>query len=88
MSSLIAIMLGRFRMPVWDCLREYEEMSHSIFGKPRLLSQRNIGIGRLPKYSAAALEKAIQAVTAKRRERPLQSTDDITFPSSPGICQT
>lgn len=87
-SRLIAIMLGRFRMPVWDCLREYEKMSHSIFGKPRLVSQRNIGIVRWPKYSSTALEEAFQEVTARRGERTARSIDNVTFPSPPGICKT
>ncbi|KAH5400365.1 hypothetical protein HBI47_197860 [Parastagonospora nodorum] len=87
-GALIAIMLGRFRMPVWDCLREYEKMSHSIFGKPRLVSQRNIGIVRWPKYSSTALEEAFQEVTARRGERTARSIDNVTFPSPPGICKT
>ncbi|KAH5142540.1 hypothetical protein HBH69_198060 [Parastagonospora nodorum] len=85
---LIAIMLGRFRMPVWDCLQEYEKMSHLIFGKPRIISQRNIGIVQWPKFSATAMEKAFQDVTARRREQILRSTEDIIFPSPQGICQT
>ncbi|KAH3907616.1 hypothetical protein HBI56_179990 [Parastagonospora nodorum] len=87
-GALIAIMLGRFRMPVWDCLQEYEKMSHLIFGKPRIISQRNIGIVQWPKFSATAMEKAFQDVTARRREQILRSTEDITFPSPQGICQT
>jgi hypothetical protein len=79
-------MLGRFRMPVWDCLREYESMSHSIFGKPRIVSQRNIGIVRWPKYSASALENAFKEVTARRCEETSQN--NVKFSSPPVICKT
>jgi hypothetical protein len=76
-------------MSVWDCLREYEDMSHSIFGKPRVISQRNIGIVPWDKYSAKALERAFKKVTAKRCERTQQN--NVTFKSSdssPRICKT
>jgi hypothetical protein len=82
-------MLGRFRMPVWDCLREYEDMSNSIFGKPRIVSQRNIGIVPWEKYSAKAMERAFKQVTARRCERTLHNF--VTFKSSelsPRICKT
>jgi len=47
-------------MTVLDCLHEYETMSHKIFGKPRVVSQRNNGIGSVAQYSAAAMEKALR----------------------------
>ena len=83
---LIAIMLGRFRMSVYDCLREYENMSDQIFGKPRLLSQRTIGTP-WHKYSAEAMENAIKEVAARRCERS-QRINDVHFPSSPSMCKT
>jgi hypothetical protein len=81
-------MLGRFRMPVWDCLQEYENMGNLIFGRPRIISQRNIGIVPWEKYSAKALEKAFKQVTADRCEK---SHNNVTFKSSdssPRICRT
>jgi len=86
-SRFIAIMLGRFRMPVWDCMQEYAKMGNSIFGKPRLVSLRNIGIISLPKYSSTALEEAFQEVTARRGEQTANGIN-VTFPSSWGICKT
>lgn len=86
-GALIAIMLGRFRMTVLDCLHEYETMSHKIFGKPRVVSQRNIGIVPWPKYSAAAMEKAFKEVTARRCEYNKQ-INPVTFPSREGLCNT
>lgn len=73
--SLIAIMLARFRMTVIDCLYEYEKMSHNIFGDPRLVSQRNIGIVLWPKYSATAMENAFKEVTRRRGETPNPNLD-------------
>lgn len=53
-------------MTVKDCLHEYEQMSNRIFGNPRILSQRNTYILPWTKYSAAAMAKAFQDVTARR----------------------
>jgi hypothetical protein len=89
-SSLIAIMLGRFRMTVQDCLNEYENMSHKIFGSPRLISQRNIGIVPWPKYNSSAMKKAFKEVTNRRSEQRQQHQQfqPVMFPSSAGICNT
>ncbi|KAJ8114816.1 hypothetical protein OPT61_g3396 [Boeremia exigua] len=80
-GSLIAIMLCRFRMTVKDCLQEYERMSHTIFGNPRWVSQRNIFIVPWPKYSAKAMEQAFKEVTERRGERP-QTERDVSPPST------
>lgn len=64
--SLIAIMLSRFRMTVADCLEEYETMGQKIFGNPRWISQRHIGIVKRPKYDAKAMADAFLEVTDRR----------------------
>jgi hypothetical protein len=82
-------MLSRFRMTVRDCLDEYERMSNTIFGKPRWISQRNIGIVRWPKYSAKAMERAFTDVTRRRGEEPArdQHAHNVPlFPTLPGTC--
>ena len=87
--SLIAIMLCRFRMTVQDCLQEYKNMSQVIFGNPRWISQRNIGIVRWPKYSAKAMEKAFKEVTERREERPVPCPDKAPssqFGTKAGTC--
>ena len=68
--SLIAIMLARFRMTVKDCLAEYRDMSNLIFGNPRWISQRNIGIVPWYKYDAQAMSAAFEKVTNRRGEVP------------------
>lgn len=88
-GSLIAIMLCRFRMTVKDCLLEYKSMAQKIFGKPRFISQLNIGIVRWPKYNAAGVRKAFEEVTRRRGEKPAanQPGDAMPlFPTIPGTC--
>lgn len=61
-------MLGRFRMPVHDCLVEYSKIANTTFAHPRLISQRNLGLTSRPKYSAKAMEMAIKNMSARRCE--------------------
>ena len=82
-DSLIAIMLSRFRMTVKDCLDEYERMSNDIFGKPRLLSQRNTLILPWTKYSASAMEKAFKDVTARRCSKAERASLDSQYRVNP-----
>lgn len=86
--SLIAIMLSRFRMTVVDCLDEYENMGHHIFGKPRPLSQRNIGIVPWPKYSADAMERVFKDVAERRRQKRSDDLDTsrATFKTIDDTC--
>ncbi|KAF2688273.1 hypothetical protein K458DRAFT_293222 [Lentithecium fluviatile CBS 122367] len=62
-------------------------MGDMIFGKPRLVSQRNIGIVRWPKYSAKAMEKAFKEVTARRCGRDENQHVAVTLPTIPGTCK-
>jgi hypothetical protein len=83
-------MLGRFRMTIDDCLEEYERMSQCIFGKPRLLSQRNTGLP-WPKYNARGIEDALQEVSLRRCEQPVGKHVSVTpmFPNkTDATCQT
>lgn len=89
MFSLIAIMLGRFRMTVADCLDEYENLGQRVFGKPRLISQRNVPIVPWPKYSARGLEKVFRDVTRRRCEASAIKQHNFnvpTFPTIEGTC--
>ncbi|KZM24237.1 uncharacterized protein EKO05_0005788 [Ascochyta rabiei] len=89
-GGLIAIMLGRFRMTVDDCLQEYKQMSHSIFGRPRWISQRNIGMP-WPKYSARGMKKAFQDVSLRRCDSSTTGrhhSTTPTFPMTEGVSQT
>lgn len=88
-GALIAIMLGRFRMTVPDCLFEYRRLGQEVFGKPRMISTLRFGLGVRQKYKAARLEKVFKDVTKRRNEQPGPSeTGKITFPSGRGLCAT
>jgi hypothetical protein len=65
-SSLIAIMLGRFRMTIPDCLHEYKQMGDAIFGNPRHVTRLRTGIVPRVKYDATKMERAAKAVVARR----------------------
>ncbi|EXJ91972.1 hypothetical protein A1O3_00522 [Capronia epimyces CBS 606.96] len=57
-GGIIAIMLGRLRMSVDECLHEYERLSEAVFGKRKK--------GRAELYSATALEEVIQSVIRRK----------------------
>jgi hypothetical protein len=76
-------MLGRLRMSVADCLQEYENLSHQIFGKPRWFSQRNLGFVPWSKYDAKAMEKVFQDVTRRRCERSALGPNQFSPPLFP-----
>lgn len=89
---MIAIMLGRFRMTVRDCLYEYERFADDIFGHPPPFGLRKLRmyLTKGVKYSTAGVERVFQRVERERHEeidyrdlapRPM-------FPSRKGMCQT
>lgn len=88
LCSLIAIMLGRFRMTVPDCKAEYENLGQEVFGKPRMFYTLRYGVGERFKYKAARLEKVFKGVARRRNEQPTQAYGKITFPSERGLCKT
>ncbi|KAL2415078.1 hypothetical protein ABEF94_008442 [Exophiala dermatitidis] len=57
-GGIIAIMLGRLRMSVDECIHEYERLSKAVFG------QRKKGSPEI--FSATALEEAIQSVIRRK----------------------
>ncbi|CAI6335461.1 unnamed protein product [Periconia digitata] len=85
-GSLIAIMLGRFRMSVLDCLGEYERMGNRVFGKPRPLSRRDIVGGQWCRYSTEDMKSVLKDVIARRSERA-QRINDTQLPSNPTMCK-
>ncbi|KAH6683342.1 acyl transferase/acyl hydrolase/lysophospholipase [Halenospora varia] len=54
-GGIIAIMLGRLRMSVDDCIREYITLGREVFAEPRSLPNENM-------FDAAKLENAIKKV--------------------------
>ncbi|KAL9109011.1 MAG: hypothetical protein Q9227_006251 [Pyrenula ochraceoflavens] len=87
-GALIAIMLGRFRMPVQDCLDEYANLVSQVFGKPRFITKMNFIVGR-DKYSTENLENVFKAVTKRRCEHAEGgNTYNSSFPSRRKVCKT
>jgi hypothetical protein len=85
--SLISIMLGRFRMTVFDCLAEYEKLGAEVFGKPRLIRQSDHFVGP-HKFNEKKLQKVFEDVTFHYSEDRESSTDGpITFATEPGLCK-
>ena len=78
-------MLGRLRMTVPDCIREYETFGESIFGKPRHITALNFGIGGRSKYDANKLERVFKDVTRRRGEQ-LDEVKDPKFGSKTNTC--
>lgn len=90
-DSIIAIMLGRLRMTVGECIQAYDKVGQAAF-TPK---QRFISLPARPKgaFSATALEGAIKQVvrehctypecTTKQNEDPQRNTtcthDDLLF---------
>lgn len=81
-------MLGRFRMTVPDCLKEYRSLGGKIFGNPRIFTQMRFGLGRRTKYQGEKLKKVFEDVTARRSEQGESSLSRVTFPFKPGLCKT
>ncbi|KAL6171038.1 hypothetical protein ACJQWK_03983 [Exserohilum turcicum] len=87
-GGLIAIMLGRLRMSVADCMKEYEDLSHQIFGHPRWCSQRNLGFVPWSKYDANSMKKVFKDVTRRRCERSAFNRNGFREPFFPTLQDT
>lgn len=87
-SRLSAIMLGRFRMTVPDCIQEYKNLGEKVFGKPRTFCTLRFGIIPRERYKAARLEEVFRDVAARREEMQSELQRRITFPSGRGMSKT
>jgi hypothetical protein len=80
-------MLGRLRMTVDDCIKEYETLGDKIFGESRWFSIR----GPLPalreKYNCDKFKKVVQEVV-KRRKANSAGVQEEPFASDPLMCST
>lgn len=88
--SLIAIMLGRLRMNVPDCILEYERLGGEVFGKPRNYFSMLSRIHR-NRYSAKNFENVIRNLVDRRNEEDAASADYQEmnlFKVGKGACKT
>ena len=87
-SRLIAIMLGRLRMNVDECIEDYKRMGGIIFGRPRLFSMRGPLPANRSKYDHEKLKVAVEAIVNHRLAGHGDHLGDHTFPSSQERCRT
>lgn len=64
-GGFIAIMLGRLRMPVEDCIQQYLCLADQVFGSPRPFH-----LLRGIKYDHRSLEKALRSVVRRHTLNP------------------
>ncbi|KAK3369947.1 acyl transferase/acyl hydrolase/lysophospholipase [Podospora didyma] len=88
-GALITIMLSRLRMPVEDCLVEYENLAGSIFGNPRLFHQAGKfgAIRKKNKFSTTNLEEAVKDVIRRRGEVANVQDEAMLISTPKGLCR-
>lgn len=90
-TSLIAIMLGRLRMDVDDCIDAYQELGPRIFQKRKTLDLIS-ATGRLRAlYSHEALTTVAKEIIMRRgfkEEALLQADQDTALPVTYGLVYT
>ncbi|KAI2470335.1 FabD/lysophospholipase-like protein [Annulohypoxylon bovei var. microspora] len=87
-GGLIAIMLGRFRMTVDDCIHEYKHLAGEVFGRPRRLHIMNtFGLVGSYKYDANGFENVIKDVIERRVENDRHNPRDARFEIEIGLCR-
>src|ERR1700760_999716 len=85
---LIAVMLGRLRMSVNDCIAEYKALCETVFGHRRLASIKGPFPWPRDKYDDRALQKAIDDVVMRRLSSNQRQVGGVNFNSPPGLCKT
>lgn len=85
-SRLIAIMLGRLRMTVDDCIKEFETLGDKIFGESRWFSVRGPFPALRDKYNGEKLAKVVRDVV--RKYTPGSKDIQGPFASDPRMCRT
>ena len=61
-GGLISIMLGRLRMNIDDCIKNYEHLGSRVFGNSRWFHLRSIFWFPREKYNHEVLEEVVQGV--------------------------
>lgn len=74
-GGLIAIMLGRLRMTVDECLEAYENLADQVFGHPRHFHIRKPPWYPRDKYDHRRLEKVIKDIVKERSPSDHNSTE-------------
>lgn len=85
-------MLARLRMPVEDCLAEYENFGGMVFANPRVFHKagKRAFIPLLctkTKFKTSDLEEAIKDVIRRRGDFPNEHDDAMSFTTPKGLCR-
>ncbi|KAI3320729.1 FabD/lysophospholipase-like protein [Xylariaceae sp. AK1471] len=83
-GGLAAIMLGRLRMSVDECINRYPTMAKKVFGKERVSFK---GILR-DRYDAKNLEEEIRSIVHERLPKDGRDALCSRFPSPEDLCKT
>ena len=88
LNRLIAIMLGRMRMTVPDCIDVYRSFSSSVFGDTKPVRYSRLLLQRY-KYNTARFEKIVKdVITQNQQILPENVPNEIMFPcEDPKVCQ-
>ena len=90
-GGLIAIMLGRLRMSLNECIDAYRNLGEEVISKPRLASIRGPIPWLRPKFSNLKLERVLHEIVQRRSglEAPANpALDSQQFCSTSEVCQT
>jgi len=85
---LIAIMLGRLRMNIDDCISEYETLGEKVFGHSRYFHLRSPLFWPRNKYSAEALHNIIVDVVRRHVPKVAEFPGGRNFASDENRCRT
>lgn len=64
-GGLIALMFGKMKMTVDECIKQYEKLSQKIFGKKQFWGRITLGLAPA-RYSGNRLEKCVRKLLRDR----------------------
>ena len=86
-GGLISIMLGRLRMSIDDCIKEYENLGGQVFANPRWFHIRGPLFCPRDKYDHKVLKRIIQSIVNDRVPKINKFPGGKTFASDENRCR-
>lgn len=87
MIRIVAIMLGRLKMSVHDCLREYRKFAKGMFGNPRFASTKSPLYWPQPKYNHHSFESQFVSLV-QRYENDEKPPREVLLDQGTKSCKT
>ena len=84
---IVAIMIGRLRMNINECVKQFCQLGDSTWAHPRRLSSRSPLFWPGAKYDHRRLESFMQNVVRDRTAQGNTDMNEGVFASSPALCQ-